>query len=301
MIGAHDDAEPRREIATAKRVFWRDEKGLAAVEFAMILPVMLFLYLGMVELSRGVRAARQVDIASETVADLIGQNQIASCPTDGSTPLVASNGTPAMICLTYIQGVVTAAAAMLAPMPTSSMSITISEINIQTNPGTAPPYFYATVNWSFSFNNAPPRGGNVANYPACNALAASSLTATNTLTPVNNLVPIQSLAITSSSVAQGSAAGPIILADVTYTYTPIVQLGLGLFGNGAFGKLFTQGGFLMSRTVTGTVRNMYGGGAPLYKHMLFPLTASTLPSGTTITVNGSSYPLSGYNCLSPAQ
>ena len=51
----------------------RDERGVSAVEFALLLPLMLALYLGAVELSQGIAADRKVTLTSRTVADLVSQ------------------------------------------------------------------------------------------------------------------------------------------------------------------------------------------------------------------------------------
>ena len=51
-----------------------DTRGVALVEFALILPVMLLLYLGGVQLQDGIACNRKVTIATRAAADLIAQN-----------------------------------------------------------------------------------------------------------------------------------------------------------------------------------------------------------------------------------
>src|SRR5436189_1298081 len=51
----------------------RDQAGVSAVEFAMLLPLMLTLYLGAVEISQGVAIDRKVTLTAHTVADLASQ------------------------------------------------------------------------------------------------------------------------------------------------------------------------------------------------------------------------------------
>src|SRR4249919_2498599 len=53
--------------------FPNDESGVSAVEFAMLLPLMLTLYLGAVEISQAVGIDRKVTLTSRTVADLASQ------------------------------------------------------------------------------------------------------------------------------------------------------------------------------------------------------------------------------------
>jgi Flp pilus assembly protein TadG len=53
--------------------FARDQRGLAAVEFALIAPIMILLYCGLGELSLAVMAARQAGHAASVVGDLVAQ------------------------------------------------------------------------------------------------------------------------------------------------------------------------------------------------------------------------------------
>ena len=51
-----------------------DKRGIAAVEFAMIVPVMLVLFFGVVEFSSGVAVDRKVTLMARTLSDLTSQN-----------------------------------------------------------------------------------------------------------------------------------------------------------------------------------------------------------------------------------
>lgn len=54
---------------------WRDCKsGIAAVEFAMLLPVMVILFFGLVEASNAMTVNRKVAISANTLADLTAQS-----------------------------------------------------------------------------------------------------------------------------------------------------------------------------------------------------------------------------------
>lgn len=48
----------------------RDTSGLAAVEFAMIVPLMLVMFFGTIEISNGVAADRKVSIIAQSMSDL---------------------------------------------------------------------------------------------------------------------------------------------------------------------------------------------------------------------------------------
>ena len=51
-----------------------DKRGVAAIEFAMIMPVMLVLFFGTVEFSSGVAVDRKVTLMARTLSDLVSQN-----------------------------------------------------------------------------------------------------------------------------------------------------------------------------------------------------------------------------------
>ncbi len=53
--------------------FWRDARGVSAVEFALIAPVMITLLLGSVELSDVMIADRKATSVASTTADLVAQ------------------------------------------------------------------------------------------------------------------------------------------------------------------------------------------------------------------------------------
>lgn len=52
----------------------RDERGVAAVEFALIAPLMILLYYGLAEVTLGMMAERRAGHAASVVADLVAQS-----------------------------------------------------------------------------------------------------------------------------------------------------------------------------------------------------------------------------------
>ena len=62
-----------RELSRYARSLRRDQRGASAVEFAMLLPLMVTLYLGAVEISQAVGINRKVTLTARTVADLASQ------------------------------------------------------------------------------------------------------------------------------------------------------------------------------------------------------------------------------------
>lgn len=88
--------------------FLKDRKGLAAVEFALIAPVMILMFYGAVELSSAVDCNARVSRAVSTVADLVAQETMISS-SDASNVFLA-------------------AGAILVPYPSSGAKIVVSSL-----------------------------------------------------------------------------------------------------------------------------------------------------------------------------
>lgn len=80
----------RRMRRTAARMC-ADRSGIAATEFAVIVPVMLVMYFGTVEFSSGVAVDRKVTIMARTLSDLTSQSKSVSA-TDLTGFFAASKG-----------------------------------------------------------------------------------------------------------------------------------------------------------------------------------------------------------------
>jgi len=103
----------------------RDRRGVAAIEFAVIAPVMLVMFLGTVDFSAGIAVNRKVTLIARTLADLPGQSA-AQAITD-----------------TYLQNVFTASIVIIKPYSQTPVNATISEIYVDSNKK-------ATIQWSKS-------------------------------------------------------------------------------------------------------------------------------------------------------
>ena len=72
-------ARARRPI----RRLLRDKRGISAVEFAMLLPLMVTLYLGGVEVSQAVAIDRKVTLVARSLGDLVAQaTKVTQCGHD---------------------------------------------------------------------------------------------------------------------------------------------------------------------------------------------------------------------------
>ena len=125
-----------------------DERGVSAVEFAMLLPLMLSLYLGSVEVSQGIGADRKVTLTARTICDLVSQ--------------VSSIGNGDMT------NALNASSAVMAPFPTSNLQVTVSSVKIDAAGK-------ATVDWSDSLNGTARTKGSTITLPAALNVANTSL------------------------------------------------------------------------------------------------------------------------------
>jgi Flp pilus assembly protein TadG len=106
--------------------FCQDERGAAsAVEFAMILPLLLTFWLGGVEVSQAVSVDRKVTLAARAVADLAAQ------ATSLST--------------TDMNDILNASSSVVAPWSTTNLKVIVSQVKIDAQGN-------ATVQWSDAKN-----------------------------------------------------------------------------------------------------------------------------------------------------
>ena len=125
-----------------------DRRGVSAVEFALLLPVMIGLYLGTVEISTGVSMQRKVTLTAGTVANLAAQ----------STALVTSD----------VNNILDASTAIIAPYSTSGLKITVSCLGIDATGK-------AKVDWSATRNGTVRAVGSVVSIPSALAVPSSQL------------------------------------------------------------------------------------------------------------------------------
>jgi len=99
-------ARARRQL----REFPHDERGISAVEFAMLLPLMVTLYLGGVEVSQAIAIDRKTTVVARSVGDLVAQT------TEVST--------------TDMTSILAAATAIVAPYSDTKLKVTVSSVKI---------------------------------------------------------------------------------------------------------------------------------------------------------------------------
>ncbi|PVE53472.1 pilus assembly protein [Arthrobacter sp. TPD3018] len=118
----------------------RDTRGVALIEFAMVLPILLILYLGSVQLQDGIACKRKVTIATRATADLIAQNA------SGSTTK------------SDVDNSLAAATQVMAPYRSDRAVIRLTHITIDN-------MMRVRIDWSRARNGLPETPGTLSNIP----------------------------------------------------------------------------------------------------------------------------------------
>jgi Flp pilus assembly protein TadG len=128
--------------------FAGDRLGVSAVEFAIVAPIMIGLYLGCVELASGIAAQRKVSLISSTLANLT--SQVNTISTSNMTDML------------------TASTAIIAPFSATNLSVTLSCLKIDANGA-------VTVAWSATQNGSARSTGSTVSIPSTLVVKSSQL------------------------------------------------------------------------------------------------------------------------------
>jgi Flp pilus assembly protein TadG len=104
----------RRRARRCVRGLIGDSRGVAAVEFAVIVPIMLVLFFGVVEFSSAISVDRKLSMIARTLSDLTSQSLSSTSDTE-------------------MQNIFAASASILTPYSVTPTLPTISEIYIDAN------------------------------------------------------------------------------------------------------------------------------------------------------------------------
>jgi Flp pilus assembly protein TadG len=163
------------------RRFAGNHDGVSAVEFAIILPFMLTLYIGGAELGDGLAIQFKATLAARTVADLTSQ-----CGNISSGGVYCDTANGLAIDTTTMNEILGAAATVVTPYSNNNMVVTVSELKVINASSTG------TVVWSASTSGTGRSTGSTFALPTT----------------------LQSLPANSNGYYY------VILGEVTYPYTP---------------------------------------------------------------------------------
>jgi Flp pilus assembly protein TadG len=170
----------------------RDRSGIAATEFAVIVPLMLVMFFGTVEFSTGVAVDRKVTLIARTLSDLTSQAPSNQNVSD-----------------TYMQNIFTASIAIMTPYPATPTKAQISQIYVDSSK-------VAKVVWS--------KAATIGSAATQATLANSTRNAGDTITIPPALQVAQTYLILSEvsylytpTIGYVMAKAGVTLSDVAYT------------------------------------------------------------------------------------
>src|SRR5215813_2580949 len=138
----------RIELVQRLASFAKDRRGISAVEFAMLLPLMVTMYLGVVEVSKGVAIDRKVTLTTRTMADLA--SRVSSINNADMSSLL------------------NASASVIAPYQASPLKIVLSAVSVDANG-------VAKVAWSDALNGTARSVGSTVSLPSALNVANTQL------------------------------------------------------------------------------------------------------------------------------
>ena len=132
----------------AVRKFAANQKGVSAVEFAVLAPLMITLYLGSVEVTQAIAANRKTTLVAHTVADLVAQ--------------------AAQVSNTDMTDILNASTSIASPFPPENLAVTVTSIGIDATG-------IATVKWSDTLRGTAHTPGNTISIEPALAIPNSSV------------------------------------------------------------------------------------------------------------------------------
>jgi Flp pilus assembly protein TadG len=163
-----------------------DTRGIAAVEFAMIVPLMLVMFFGTIEISSGVAVDRKITMITQTLSDLTSRYTSVTSTDISNFAIIAK--------------------AMLTPYATTPLTSRITELYIDPSTGKA------RVQWSVGTNPY-----SVSATPVTVPAALISKTSAGAIVANQYLILAEASYLYTPTVGYVMSKAGVTLSDVTYT------------------------------------------------------------------------------------
>lgn len=209
----------RRIADVMLKRFARNTRGSVLVEFAIVAPVMLLLYMGGVGLSDMIACSRKVAIATRSLSDLVSRNM---------SPAIVYNNPSAATARTYLS----ASAVVLAPYKLNNATQQISLLRVcdsshayvvwtqaqtQSADGSTVTTTTSTHTAGTLPTNETQSASTVISIPTNMISSTMVPTSPDGTNVCSNLAPG-----TSTNTQVGTAGGWLFVGTITYSYTPTI-------------------------------------------------------------------------------
>jgi Flp pilus assembly protein TadG len=172
---------PLVKARAAARRLQRDRKGVAAIEFAMIVPIMFVMFIGAVEMSQAVTVDRRVSQVASSAADLVARAETS-------------------ITINEIFDIMKIGGFLMAPYPHPPLTITMRNVSSTAVSATA-----TTETWKCVYIGASSSTATPYPTPNCTCRTASAPTGAAYALPTTGLVGLND---------------SVVVAEVEYRYKP---------------------------------------------------------------------------------
>lgn len=139
-----------RRIASAWRRLRRDSGAVSAVEFALLLPLLLVLYIGGAETGQAIAVYRKVALTSYTLADLVSQYTGVCTTSNSNSAQIAS-----------LPDIMSISSSVMLPYAASGAQMVVAGISNKSGSNNVD-WSYGLNATSWTTNAAPPTGATVA-------------------------------------------------------------------------------------------------------------------------------------------
>ncbi len=192
-------------IKPTSRHLLRHNEGNILIEFALILPIMLVLFFGAVEISRFILILQKVDKTAYTMADIITRSK--------GDPLPGEPLPVGALTVSELQNILDNFDDLMVPYPTTEDGIIVVTSIYMPSGGSTP-----LVKWQVA------GGGNLDYDPPLvsdvNGLSPSQMNPSVRNTPVNFSAEVQAIMDDSGGMRVGEN---IIVVEVFYHYRPLIS------------------------------------------------------------------------------
>lgn len=129
-------AQPVRNIISKLRCLRRNQSGVAAIEFAMLAPLLMLMTWGTLEISRAVMTYKRFQRVVAMVGDLVArEKQLGTTSTEAKAELA---------------GIMEFAKNVMRPFSTTPLKVAVMSVRSAPNPPNQ-----TTIEWSYSFQGQP--------------------------------------------------------------------------------------------------------------------------------------------------